>query len=313
MYETLDGYHAYYAYPDHQNPYGHLNVLVQLASALYWKKHFGKIHLVCNLTHLKNLQLYGVDKVYDSIDLNMLDDMDSFEQRYWSLCKIHLAGKLSVIKERFTILDTDLWLKGIPKLFNMSKDFIGLHREAFDITEHTCAYPEPYTFIGEEEASKYDWSTLPINCGFMYFNNAELVDEWYAFAKLVIKKNLTNIHPKSGLAVETIFIEQRALPTIATDRGYNIGTLIPSTYYTTNMSSKLQTSGGGQKEDWSPTFSSSPIMQDCFNKIKHVWGLKLEFYNPNVRKGLSSLVLQNFKEDGIDVSEYCTLLQDNVV
>lgn len=329
MYKKLDGYHAYYAYPNYENPFAHLNVLVQLASALYWKKYFGKIHLVCNLAHLETLQIYGVDKVYDSIDLKMLADMDSFESRYWSLSKIHLAGKLAEIKERFTILDTDLWLNKIPKLFNLSKDFIGLHRETFDVTDENCAYPGPYTFIGEEEAAKYDWSTLPINCGLMYFNNPDLVREWCAFAKLVIERNRLTPHPKSSLAVETIFIEQRVLPTLATHRGYNIGTIIPSTYYTTNVSasahtssnntssnvdsSNHQNSSGGKREDWIPSFSSSPLMQDCFDTVRHVWGLKLQFADPSVRKNLAGLVVRELERDGFNLSKYKMLISDNIV
>lgn len=309
MYKELDGYHAYYAYPDYQNPYEHLNILVQLASALYWKKHFGKIHLVCNIAHLKNLQIYGVDKVYDSVDLDLLKDMDSFDIRYWSLAKIHLAGKLAETKNRFTILDTDLWLRGIPKQFDLSKDFIGLHRESFVVTDDNCAYPEPESFIGGEEALKYDWSTLPINTGVMYLNNPELVKEWYEFAKSVIERNRFSPHPKAKHAVETIFIEQRILPTLATDRGYKVGTLIPSTYHT-NLDNLPNTE---TKDNWEPTFASSPEMEDCFEKIKHVWGLKKQFGDSKVRVGLSTLVIRNLEQDGFDLSEYGMLLQDNVI
>ena len=309
MYEQLDGYHAYYAYSDRVSQYNDLNILVQLASAAYWKKYFGKIHLVCNLAHLKTLEKYGVDKIYDSIDTTTLDEMKSFDKRYWSLAKIHLANKLACIGKPFTILDTDLWLRGIPALFDLTKDFIGLHREAFDINHSSCAYPEPKDFIGEQIALQYDWTTLPINTGLMYFSNFKLVKEWYSFAMWVLERNKFTPHPKSASAVETIFIEQRALATLSKDGGYSVGTLIPSTYHTHLIGSDESTLLDG----WVPAFKSSQEMIDCFNKVKHVWGLKSEFGNPLVRKSLIDMLLTEMTADSIDLRKYESLLSANIM
>lgn len=309
MYKELEGHHAYFAYPDYVNPYLHLNVLVQLASAMYWKKHFGTMHITCNLAHLETLQMYGVDSVYDSVNLTMLDGMSSFDMRYWSLCKMHLANKLADTKQRFVIMDTDLWLRGVPELFDLDKDVLGLHEESFREDDAECTYPDPTDFISEKDASEYDWSHLPINAGVLYFNNPKLVKEWYAFAMSVIERNRDRKHPKSAKAVETIFIEQRSLPAIAAKGNYTVGTLIPSVYHTNLTQEQKDTNYG----HWQPPFNSSVLMDSCFNKIKHVWGLKNSFGDPKVRKLLATLIITNLEEDGIDLSRFSMLIKDNIV
>jgi len=309
MYKELDGYHAYYKYPNYTSPYESLHTLVQLASALYWKKNFGKIHLVCNQGHLDVLKIYGVDKVYDSIDLTVLDDMGSVDMRYWSLAKIHLANHLAKTKQRFCIVDTDLWMRKVPTLFDLSADLLGLHMESFDPEDGMSSYQPPADFIPYSEEEKYDWDVLPLNCGVIYLNNPALVRAWYHFAMATVDRNRYTPHLMAIDAVETIFIEQRVLPTMAVKFGCKVGTIIPSTYHTA-LNYRLK---DGPADNFVPSFTSSPEMEECFANIKHVWGLKKQFADPNVRRGVSTQVLNNLEEDGFDLSEFSKLLEDNII
>jgi hypothetical protein len=109
--ENLTAYHVYYQNKDF-GKYFEIDLLVQLASALLWKKAYGSIKLYCNKKFLDTLKEYHLDQVYDEINTTLMESIPYREYlpKYWSFCKIYLAKYLNQRESRFVILDTDLWI-----------------------------------------------------------------------------------------------------------------------------------------------------------------------------------------------------------
>lgn len=265
----MNGYHIYTKNKDF-GEYHEIDILVNVASCIHWKKHYGPIKLYCNQEFLDYLKEYDADQFYDEIDVHTLENIPYKEHldRYWSFCKIYIAKEISKVDDKFVILDNDFYPTQYYK-FDESYDFIGYHKEAYNPHSEYNVYSDPRIFLSEENLSKLDWDIEPINCAFMYFNNKNLINTWYNWAEGVIK---TNFHaPDLGLNRDTIFIEQRLLPAIANTLNLKIGTLLPNIYL-----QYIEFNEEGH--EWFPMIDSHPKYRKHFNNFRHTWGLK-KYYN----------------------------------
>ena len=283
------GYHTFYTFPGvRTETYLSLDVLAQLTSALFWKHNFGPIHLYCDQQHLASLKRYGVDKVYDSIDTSLMERMPVVDERYWSFAKIFLAKELSETIKRFTILDTDLWLKKVPPTWDASADLQALHEEAFDDDFQFNPYPDPQVFLHEDKTG-LDWRTKPLNCGVIHLNNPELVQNWYQLAKSVIDGNLGK--EPMGCSREIVFIEQRVLATLAAQMKLKVATLIPSAFQT-----QVEEFGVNPLPSWVPSLISSDLLRQCEKSIRHIWGLKRTYHDFKVRQKVVNTIYNDINE-----------------
>lgn len=264
----INGYHAFFTHPRlDANKYFPIDALGQLASVLFWKKHFGPIHLYCDETHLNAISKYGIDKLYDSVNTTLIQQMPVLDTRYWSFSKIFLAKELSKRDEPFAILDTDLWLKRIPETWDMSADVIGLHRESFDVTVQANPYPHHSVFIPQGEM-QWNWDeVLPLNCAVTYLNNPELVQRWYDAALQVIEWNKDK--SPMGHSREIVFIEQRLLPTIADDMGLVVKTVLDSVFQT-----HVDIYAPQAVNPWLPPMDSTERLIRIESGVRHIWGMK---------------------------------------
>ena len=280
----MNAFHIYYQKDEEISNNDLINLLVQFASIKFWKKNQGEIHLYCNENHLNTLEKWGVDKFYDSINLDCLEDMPYFnyQDKYWSFCKIHAIKKIAELYDQFVVLDTDLWIQESIKI-DPSFQIIGYHEEDV-IEDQSNPYINPSNFLNSFDINSIDWSMNPMNCAFLYLNSKELVDEWY---KWVLKTIETNKEKETlVLSADTIFIEQRLLTAIAYTLKMRVGKLLPNVYQPHIPCDEFG-------NEWVPKIGYSLENQYVTWNIKHVWGLKKSYDDPEIRNMVISTVLSS--------------------
>jgi len=303
----MNAFHIYYQ-KDEEIPNNDLiNLLVQFSSIKFWKKNQGEIHLYCNENHLKTLEKWGIDKFYDSINLDCLEDMPYFnyQDKYWSFCKIHAIKKIAELYSEFVVLDTDLWIQE-PIKIDPSFQIIGYHEEDV-IEDQSNPYVNPGNFLNSFDINSIDWSMNPINCAFLYLNSKELVDEWYKWVLKTIESNKEK--ETLILSADTIFIEQRLLTAIAYTLKMRVGKLIPNVYQPHIPCDEFG-------NEWIPKIGYNLENQYITWNIKHVWGLKKSYNDPEIRNMVISTVvssldtfIEGWKNDITDLSKEVSEVQ----
>jgi len=280
----MNAFHIYYQKDEEISNNDLINLLVQFASIKFWKKNQGEIHLYCNENHLNTLEKWGVDKFYDSINLDCLEDMPYFnyQDKYWSFCKIHAIKKIAELYDQFVVLDTDLWIQESIKI-DPSFQIIGYHEEDV-IEDESNPYVNPSNFLNSFDINSIDWSMNPMNCAFLYLNSKELVDEWYKWVLKTIELNKEK--ETLVLSADTIFIEQRLLTAIAYTLKMRVGKLLPNVYQPHIPCDEFG-------NEWVPKIGYSLENQYLTWNIKHVWGLKKSYDDPEIRNMVISTVLSS--------------------
>jgi len=280
----MNAFHIYYQKDEEISNNDLINLLVQFASIKFWKKNQGEIHLYCNENHLKTLEKWEIDKFYDSINLDCLEDMPYFnyQDKYWSFCKIHAIKKIAELYDQFVVLDTDLWIQESIKI-DPSFQIIGYHEEDV-IEDESNPYVNPSNFLNSFDINSIDWSMNPMNCAFLYLNSKELVDEWYKWVLKTIELNKEK--ETLVLSADTIFIEQRLLTAIAYTLKMRVGKLLPNVYQPHIPCDEFG-------NEWVPKIGYSLENQYVTWNIKHVWGLKKSYDDPEIRNMVISTVLSS--------------------
>jgi len=286
--ENLTAYHVYYQNKDF-GKYFEIDLLVQLASALLWKKAYGSIKLYCNKKFLDTLKEYHLDQVYDEINTTLMESIPYREYlpKYWSFCKIYLAKYLNQRESRFVILDTDLWIKEDIGL-DLTKDLITFHEEIFYQGQPDLTYISPDNFVSPKEVKKYNWGVLPTNGAFLYFNNKELINRWYKWVLNIIETNKDK--PKHPQNADTCFIEQRILPTLAEYMGLKRETVYPSIY-------KTWIKDSDDLSEWEPVLDTTELGSYRMDNCKHIWGIKNSYRYKDYRDIVLYAVLEHLDEE----------------
>ena len=280
----MNAFHIYYQKDEEISNNDLINLLVQFASIKFWKKNQGEIHLYCNENHLNTLEKWGVDKFYDSINLNCLEDLPYFnyQDKYWSFCKIHAIKKIAELYDEFVVLDTDLWIQESIKI-DPSFQIIGYHEEDV-IEDESNPYVNPSNFLNSFDINSIDWSMNPMNCAFLYLNSKELVDEWYKWVLKTIELNKEK--ETLVLSADTIFIEQRLLTAIAYTLKMRVGKLLPNVYQPHIPCDEFG-------NEWVPKIGYNLENQYVAWNIKHVWGLKKSYDEAEIRNMVISTVVSS--------------------
>jgi len=280
----MNAFHIYYQKDEEISNNDLINLLVQFASIKFWKKNQGEIHLYCNENHLKTLEKWEIDKFYDSINLDCLEDMPYFnyQDKYWSFCKIHAIKKIAELYDEFVVLDTDLWIQESIKI-DPSFQIIGYHEEDV-IEDESNPYVNPSNFLNSFDINSIDWSMNPMNCAFLYLNSKELVDEWYKWVLKTIELNKEK--ETLVLSADTIFIEQRLLTAIAYTLKMRVGKLLPNVYQPHIPCDEFG-------NEWVPKIGYNLENQYVTWNIKHVWGLKKSYDEAEIRNMVISTVVSS--------------------
>ena len=269
----MNAYHIFYK-SNKSKEFDEINYLVQLASILFWKKNQGKIILYCNSEFLEDMREWQLIDLYDEVNTSCLDNIPykDYLNKYWSFCKIHASEEISKSEDNFVLLDTDFWIHN-PIEISDEFEMIGYHPEQ-KLEDPKNPYISPENFMNRKEIELFDWSINPVNCAFLYLNSKTLINEWYKWVVKVIEKN------KDGeikeISADTIFLEQRLLPTIANSLNFKIGTLIPNTY-------QPHIPSDSEGSEWIPKIGFDEENQYITWNIKHVWGLKKMYAEPYIR------------------------------
>lgn len=286
--ENLTAYHVYYQNDDFGKFY-EIDLLVQLASALFWKEKYGPIKLYCNKKFLNTLKEYNLDQCYDEINTTLMESIPYKEYlpKYWSFCKIYLAKYISQFEDRFVILDTDLWIREDIGL-DFTNDLINYHKEIFYPEQKPLSYLPPETFLPQYQISPYNWDILPANGAFIYLNNKDLINKWYKWVIDIIEYNKNN--PKYPNSADTVFIEQRILPVLAEKLGLRTGVVFNSLY-------KTWISDSHTLEEWEPKLDSTEELSYLMDNCKHIWGIKTNYRFKDYRDLVLYVVMEHLSEE----------------
>jgi hypothetical protein len=268
----MNGYHIYYEFSDGKDNYEYLTFLSHLCSILFWKKNFGNINLICNQEFLEKIKYWELDKYYDNIDTKLFKVIPHSNKLevFWSFPKIYGIKYISNFEDEFCVLDTDLWIYDSIS-FDKKCELVGYHKELINDSENN-PYKDPKKWIQNDDL---DWTTSPLNCAFLYFNSKKLIDYWYSKAFNIISDFNSAMSENSA---DTVFIEQRLLPTICKKLNMNYTTLIENVY---NPDSEKDGS------EWIPQIGYTEENEKKFMNIKHVWGLKKMFSDIDIRNMVS--------------------------
>lgn len=291
------GYHVYYKFNNElrkteEGEYEFIDILVQLASIVYWKQNYGPIRLIANQAHVNTLVEYGIFDEYDGIDVSMLTQMPYKEKasKYWSFSKIFVAKQLSKRYNEFCIFDTDLWIKG-SNLIDKGYDFHAFHKEQFNTDSDLNMYYHESNWLDQDEISKYNWNYWPLNCAILHFKNrtSELIESWYNIASKVIESDQ---RPEDDInkSRNTVFIEQRMLPVIAKSLGISYGTIKPNVYQSWKYKENINAF-----KIWDPTIDSSIESLKIHDNITHVWASKFYYEIPQVRIRILTKLLKDLE------------------
>ena len=299
----MNGYHVFYQSKDNDDKFEEINYLIQIASILFWKKNEGKMILYCNSKYLDFIKKWGIDTLYDEINTECLDNIlyKEYLNKYWSFCKIEAAFDISKKDSDFVIIDTDLWIHE-PVNIDSSLQFIGYHPEQ-PLDHPGNPYIDAHNFMNKEDLQNFDWSIIPINCAFLYLNSKELVSEWHKWSLKIIQNNKDN--EKKNISADTIFIEQRMLPSLVNKLGMKLGTLIPNVYQPHIKSDNIGS-------EWIPKIGFDVMNQYMTWNVKHVWGLKKMYDDPNIRNLVIDTVTGSLDKNFIDWRNDLTNLLDKV-
>lgn len=260
-------------------------VSFNLLSALSWKYFEGPIHLYCNTTYLNTLKRWGVDGIYDSINTEIIDNKPTNinYKEFWAYSKFLILESLRNSTQPFTLLDTDLWL--LDKIdLDKDVDVIMYHKENFDLNYWNNIYIDFDEFVPDTIKSlNLDKSILPTNGAIIHFKNTSILGQWLDLSKEIVEFNFKNNIPAEHTSTKMCFIEQRLLPMLMKKLDFKYDTFIVQVY-------QSQLSEKQDGSEWLPRLGNDNTKENQdFQKIKHVWGLKKFFKQPEIR----SLVMQS--------------------
>jgi hypothetical protein len=304
----MNGYHTYYKFENELrlsfSEYTAIDVLVQLASILFWKKNYGPMKLYANREHLEVIAKYGIDKEYDGIDIDLINSMPFKDKasRYWSFSKIYIAKELAKQHEEFCIIDTDLWIKD-TNLLDTNYDLNLYHEENYVVGAPYNPYREPINWMNEVDG--YDWSCWPMNCAIIHFKNRtrELTETWYNQIINIIELD-KNPEERINKLHSAIFVEQRLLPVLAKKLGISYGAIKPNVYLTSSPKDMPF------NDRWFPKLDSSERSIQIERDIVHIWGKRMLYGNAGIRSNVLIKTLNDLRQfPGIE-QEYETLFSE---
>ena len=167
-----------YTQPEYQ-------ILYTILSILRWKQFNGPIKLYTDTIGLQFYQSLGIDKLYDEINTEVLDNYTEIDAaHFWTSGKIHC---LQFETEPFTFLDQDFIVRGkIPNYntdlaighWEIPRGYYYFTREQFDREVSHYKLPDDY--------NPNAW--IP-NTSFMQINNIEVIKNYVEEHKKMVSTN----------------------------------------------------------------------------------------------------------------------------
>lgn len=290
------GVHAFYTTDVDNGRYKSVELLCQLASALYWRKNFGPIGLFISPEREFQLIHYGLHNAYSFVDTIQHEKVVmSGDPRFWAYPKMLIAKNLSLEFERFCMLDADLYIKN-REFFNIDAQLLTYHMEKTDMPNFPeLGYvpgKELYDFAGLKSPIK-NWESRAVNTALLYCNGIPgFIQEWMTHVDDIIANSYKwEIIKGSG---DQIFVEQYLLYNLAKERGISVQTYLNSEWLPGKWREELHTdptmSGWAHYED-------TEIVNKKFDNIFHIWGLKHSLTYGKVRTSILGRILSDLDRD----------------
>lgn len=280
------GIHVHKSIKSTRERFGEHVLLIQAMSAYHWKKNNGEIHLYTTPEDLEFFQELGIDKLYDKINTEVLEEeKEVFWPHFYPASKMVVLNSLSEDNFPVAFLDTDFIYR--EKIEMGEEDIAFLHDEAL----FNMNYP-PIEMLGKREDYQFpDIPELktanPINVGFFIVNNYELARDYSELALKYMKKNFKSSTPvswaKDGLRIfwKSLFVEQRLLGAFVANRKYKTRQLFPYTYH-------------GDTGIWKDSVNmiKTETLNMSTHPFYHLWGEKNSYDEP---EGFGNRVLTFYR------------------
>jgi hypothetical protein len=279
----MRAYHCYeQLYEPHQ--WYEIELLIQLISVWYWKKHGGSMGIYTEEKHLKVLEKYGIDKEYDFIDHKELKKERGIDsRRFWAISKIKC--QLAIPEQEYVILDTDAYFRELPELHE-DISFTGMHNEHHLTEKGKEVYPSLEQIFSPEMLSIFmPYSdVMPINTCFLHINDKKLVEEWADLAMRVAKWQ-SSTAPLHG---EMMTVEQRLLPMLAESQGKLYSALVENVYLP-----GYEHLGSGS--EWTPDPAREGNLREVGKNFFHLWGFKKNLTETELRKHIMRTIISDLR------------------
>lgn len=279
----LTGVHVYEKRKE--DPWTKLGLAVQLLSILSWKTRYGRIELYTNDAHLEDLRAHGLDKLYDKIDTTTLASVEVDTKKWWAFGKIQIAATLT---PPFVILDTDLWITDFLT-FSETDSYQAYHQEIIFNDPNGNNYIINYDpLLPKKWITRWNSEVLPTNTALLRINDSSFAKEWYTCSHTITTlPNPPEIVENLAHSAYMTFIEQRLLPMLATELGKPYSTLVEPIY--------RSCSSFGNGDEWQPNANDwTDDMKTEFSKIIHIWGLKSQLGNPEIKDLVFTVIRNSF-------------------
>lgn len=311
MNSPLLGVHAFYSSQIDEGQFKSVELVCQLASALYWRKNFGPIGLFTSPERESQLIKYGLHHAYSFVDTVHHEEVVMQENpRFWSYSKMLTAKRLSLDFDKFCMLDTDFYIKTRAD-FDFNSDILTYHGEKTDSTD----YPgvgyipgEDLYKLAELASPVKSWTPWATNTALLYFNGvANFIHEWMHHVDQIIE----NSHKWKTIigAGDQIFVEQYLLPNLAKERGVSIKTYLPADWIPGEKNNVNHLNP--EMEAWILHESLSEA-RPKFNNTFHIWGLKHNLNYAVVRHDVIGKILSDLDQDFPNLDESYPLLMAEV-
>ena len=201
MSEPILGVHAFYTTDVNEGQFKSVELLCQLASALYWRKSFGPMGLYISPEREAQVFHYGLHNAYTFVDTIHHEHVAMHgSPRFWAYPKMLIAKRLSLDFSKFCVLDADLYIK-TRNNFDVDSQMLTFHHEEVDSEEYPyVSGPRLYEFA-EIESPVTKWEAKATNTAILYCNGvAPFIHEWmYHVDQIIESRGLKQITDSAAL------------------------------------------------------------------------------------------------------------------
>lgn len=297
------GVHAFYTSDVDQGPFKSVELLCQLASALYWRKNFGPVGLFISPEREAQVFHYGLHNVYSFVDtIHHEQVLMHGSPRFWAYPKMMIAKHLSLDFDKFCMIDADLYIKS-RDFFDFDSQILTYHGEKTDAEKYpNVGYvnaTDLYKIAGIDNPIK-NWENRATNTAILYLNGvSEFIHEWMYHVDNIVD-NSYKWEPIVG-AGDQIFVEQYLLNNLAKDRGIRINTYLNSDWL---PGEKINvTHLDPNMEGW-VHYEDIKTVEAKFKNVFHIWGLKHNLNYAEIRRLVLGRIFEDLDRDfpGLDKS-----------
>ena len=251
-----------YYQPDYQ-------ILVTLLSILWWKKLNGPIKLYTDKIGLEYYKKLGIDKLYNEIDTEVLDNYKNVDPAYfWTSGKIYC---LTQEKNPFVFLDQDFIVKSQINLQEFNK---------YDLTIPHWEIPRGYYYFTKHQFQKeithipwienYNYNSLVPNTSFLHVNNISLIKKYYEFHKHLVTTESHHPIPEWFW----LLTDQGILGHVIRKYDFNVSSLTSKIFLSDSDHSSIEDRYKGMAEPWYQFIGNNYPDKVAW---KHLWYLKAAF------------------------------------